>query len=176
MSTSPTVYVLNGKYFTYDDSIPKYNKKTIIEKINTFSNVTTETETETGTIYKTISNPVMVDGDDNRYSYDTINAWEMSKKFIQIIDTILQNKDATKNAPYFISKDEWDAASVAPAPAPAPALAPAAPAAPALAPALAPAPSWWSSLLGKKKGGRKSNKKRDGSKKNKKKKKSTQRK
>ena len=36
MSTSPTVYVLNGKYFTYDDNIPKYNNRTIIQQIDTF--------------------------------------------------------------------------------------------------------------------------------------------
>jgi hypothetical protein len=169
-----TVYMIDDKYFTYDEKIDVYEN--IIHII-----IKQPKNNNDDDYYKNIK-PVIIE-ETNNTIYQEIKLEDVNNKkglrFFNRINEILTDKTATKDDPYFISQEVWDNAAAAPAPAPAPAApAPApAPAAPAPAPA-APAPASTKKKRWPFWGGRKSNKKRYGSKKNKnkKKKKSTQRK
>lgn len=156
-----TVYVIDDKYFTYDNSIDDFINKVgnLINAINVSNNIETQ-ETET-TIYKKIKRP------DSQYSSDNITK---GQRFFDKIVIILKDKEATEEKPYNITENEWSSTPLPATKVDATAVKVDATAATAAPP---PKKSFWP--FG---GGRKSNKKRNGSKKNKnkKKKKSTQRK
>jgi hypothetical protein len=158
------VYMINDKYFTYDDeNIDAYEN--IIDIIIKQPNNNNDEDND---YYKNIE-PVIIE-ETNDTIYQDINRVDVNNqkglRFFNRINAILKDKTATKYDPYFISKEKWDDAAAAEKKinqaAPENKINQA-----------APPKKWWQIW-----GGRKSNKKRNGSKKNKnkKKKKSTQRK
>jgi hypothetical protein len=184
------VYVINNKYFTYDDkNIDEHEN--IIDIIIKQPNNNNDEDND---YYKNI-NPVIIE-ETNDTIYQEVKHIDVNNekglRFFNRINAILKDKTTTKYDPYFISKEEWDNAAAAEkkinqAPpekkinqAPPEKKINQAPpekkinqAPPEKKINQAPPKKWWQIW-----GGRKSNKKRNGSKKNKnkKKKKSTQRK